>query len=65
MSDAGSKTWWLPQTFVQWGLLDDGSLHPRIFPGRGLLMHLVADPRIDENGLAYLARPFAHRVLDV
>ena len=47
------------------GLLPDGNLDPRIHQGRGLLMNILASPKIDENGLAYLARPFAHSVLDV
>ena len=46
-------------------MLPDGNLDPSLRRGRGILMNLVASPKINENGLAYLANPFAHRVLDV
>ena len=65
MSNTRREAWWLPQWVLERGLLPDGNLDPRIHQGRGLLMSLLASPKINENGLAYLASPFAHRVLDV
>jgi hypothetical protein len=59
-----SGTWWLPRFVLERGLLPDGNLDPRLRQGRGILLNLVASPEIDENGLAYLASPFAHHVLD-
>ena len=59
-----SGTWWLPRSVKEGGLLPDGSLDPCLRQGRGVLMGLVSSPLIDENGLVYLATPFALRVLD-
>ena len=59
-----SGTWWLPRSVKEGGLLSDGSLDPCLRQGRGVLMGLVSSPLIDENGLVYLATPFALRALD-
>ena len=64
MSSTKSGTWWLPRFVLERGLLPDGNLDPCIQQGRGYLVNILASQKIDENGLAYLASPFAHHVLD-